>query len=147
MERSYYFSLVLTVFLLFTSCDTPLSKYAPKNDDEKSILKLLKTHVDARNKGDINTIASSFHDNGVITYESVKYTKSQIAGSDPEMWSRYNIALFNTEINIHDKEATVNTVIKAKIGIDRFRVPVSFTLAKEDDKWLILRAGGYGSGK
>ena len=56
MKMSLYFSLVLVVFLLFNSCDTPLSKYEPKNDDEKIILKLLYTYVDARNNGDMNAL-------------------------------------------------------------------------------------------
>ena len=147
MKRSFYFCLVFIVFLLFISCDTHISKYEPKNDDEKDILKILNTHVDARNNGDTKTLASLFQDNGVITYASVNYTKSKIAESDPELWSQYNIALYNLEIDITDKKATVNTVLEAKMGFDKWKIPIVFTLAKDDNKWLISKVTGYGSGK
>ena len=147
MKKSLYFSFVLTVFLLFISCDTPMSKYGPKNDDERNILKVLNTHVEARNNGDTKTLASLFQDDGVITYSSVKYTKSQIADSDPGLWSQYNIALYNLEIDISDGEATVSTFVVAKMGFDKWRTQTTFTLTKDDNKWLISEVTGYGSGK
>ena len=147
MRKSSYFSLVLAVFLLFISCDTPLSKYEPKNDDEENILKVLNTHVDARNNGDTKILASLFQDNGVMTYISVKYTKSKIANSDPKLWSQYKIALYDTEIVINNKEATVKTVLKAKMGFDKWRIPTTFTLTNDGNKWLISEVTGYGSGK
>ncbi|KPJ75804.1 MAG: hypothetical protein AMJ54_13720 [Deltaproteobacteria bacterium SG8_13] len=88
-----------------------------------------------------------FQDDGIIFYSGNKWTKSQIADSDPEEWSRFNISLFNLVISITDKEATVNTVLTAKMGFDKWKLPVIFTLTKENDKWLISEVTGYGSAK
>lgn len=147
MKRLLYFGFALTVILVFSSCDTPISKYEPKNDDEKSIIILLNTHVDARNNGDTKTLASLFQDDGVIFYSGNKWTKSQIADSDPAEWSRFDISLFNPEININDREATVNTILEAKMGFDKWKLPIVFSLTKEGDKWLISEVTGYGSSK
>ena len=147
MKKLWYFGFALTVILVLNSCDTPMSKYEPKNDDEKGIINLLTTHVEARNDGDTKTLASLFRDDGVIFYSGNKWTKSQIANSDPANWSRFNISLFNLEINISDKEATVNTDLTAKMGFDKWKLPITFTLAKEDNKWLISEVTGYGSAK
>ena len=64
MKRFIYISLILALFLVFNSCDTPLSKYEPKNDEEKNIVALLNTYCDARNRGDIVTLHSLFDDKG-----------------------------------------------------------------------------------
>ena len=53
MKKTFSIGLFLTAFLFFSSCDTPLNEYKPKSDDEKQIIALLNTYVDARNKKDL----------------------------------------------------------------------------------------------
>ena len=136
MNRLFYICFILAGFLIFNSCDSSISEYVPKNDDEKNVIKLLNSYRDARNNGDINKIQSLFHDNGTyLDLNGQKLTKKEIAKSDPEFWIRYGkIKLLSPEINIKDHKATVS--LKNSIGVDY--VPQVFTLIKENGNWIIM---------
>ena len=129
---------VLSVFLLLQSCETSLTEYTPKNDSEKQIKELLTTYVDARNKGDIATLAALFHDNGkYLAGNGATWTKIQIAESKPEWWVQYGtVKLLNSEFTITDTEATVTST--GKWGYT-FKTPHIAALIKEDGKWLIVK--------
>ncbi|NNK76984.1 MAG: hypothetical protein HKP42_13095, partial [Maribacter sp.] len=59
MKRILFVSSVLSVFLLFNSCDTPLEKYNPKNEDEKQVLALLSDYQVSRNSNDMDKLKST----------------------------------------------------------------------------------------
>jgi hypothetical protein len=64
MQRLFYTSCILAGLLVLNSYDTPLGKYEPKNNEEKSVLELLNAYLYARNNGDMETLASLFHEQG-----------------------------------------------------------------------------------
>ncbi len=87
MKRILFINLVLSFILIFNSCDTPINKYEAKNDDEKQMMALLQTHLDARNSGDLKTIQSLYHENGVyITGDGIEIPKAKIVNTEPENW-------------------------------------------------------------
>ena len=142
MKRSFYFSFVLAVFLLFNSCDTPLSDYAPKNDTEKSLKSFLTAYVEARNKGDVTKLASMFHAKGeYVAGNGAKWTKSQIAETDPDWWTQYGEAeLLNSKFAIKGNEAIVSSTGKwGGTVLLTMQHPHTATLVKEDEKWLFLK--------
>ena len=138
MKRIKYAIFVLFACLLFNSCDTSLNEYVPKNDTEKDITALLNTYLDARNNGEINKLASMFHDNGMyIAGNGATFTKSQIAESGTEWWVQYGkIKLLTPEININDNEATVSCT--AKFGVS-YKTPHICTLIRDNENWLIMK--------
>lgn len=141
MNKVLYSSLVVASFLVFNSCDTPLSKYGPKNDAEKNIVVLLSTYLEARNNGDINTLTSLFNENGIyISGVSGTYTKSKIADSKPDWWMQYGtIELVNSKFAVSDNEATVTSTAKAGKGLSTVPFPHITKLVKENDEWLIMK--------
>ena len=142
MKRSFFFSLVLSVFLLFISCDTPLSDYTPKNDTEKSIKAFLSDYVEARNKGDVTKLASMFHDKGeYVAGNGATWTKSQIVETDPGWWTQYGEAkLLNSKFTIEGNEATVSSTGKwGGTVLLTIQQPHIATLVNEDGNWLFLK--------
>ena len=70
MKRALLIGFIISALLLFNSCDTPLNEYKPKSDDEKQIIALLNTYLDARNKKDLAGIQATFHKDGIY-YEGM----------------------------------------------------------------------------
>ena len=138
MKRFIYISLILALFLVFNSCDTPLSKYEPKNDEEKNIVALLNTYCDARNRGDIVTLHSLFDDKGqYISARGAILTKKEIAESEPNWWKEGGeLKILNSEFNIDGNKATVRST--GKWGV-HFKTPHVCTLVKNDNKWLFIK--------
>ena len=141
MQRILYVIFVLAGFLLFNSCDTPLSEYVPKDDEEKNIVNLLNTYIDARNNGDMNTLASLFLDNGqYVAGVGRTFTKSQIAESQPAWWVQMGkIRLLNSEFTITGNEARVSSTAKWGKGLSASPYTHVATLVKEDGRWLFLK--------
>ena len=142
MKRSFYFNLVLALILLFTSCDSPLSDYEPKNDTEKNLKSILTAYVEARNNGDVTKLASMFHDTGeYVAGNGARWTKSQIAETDPDWWTQYGEAnLINSKFAIKGNEATVSSTGKwGGTVLLTMEHPHIATLVKEDGKWLFVK--------
>jgi len=138
MKRTLFIIFILSIFLLFNSCDTPLNEYQAKNEDEKQIIALLNTFLEANNSGDLINLQKTFHDNGI--YKSLRggqVTKSQITETQPEWFTiAGKIELKNPEIKIAENEATVQ--VKSKHGA-HFTSSEIFTLIKENNRWLIMK--------
>ena len=128
---------ILAIFLLSISCDTPLTEYNPKNEDEKQIVDLLQKYADARNNEDVIGIQSLFHDNGIyLSGAGPKYTKSEIATTDPMWWSEMGeYRITDPDIKINGNEALVS--MNSWYGKGRFQAAV--TLVKEDGNWLVMK--------
>ena len=137
MKRFIHIKLILCFILLFNSCDTPLTEYKPKNDDEKQIVDLLQRYTDARNNEDVIGIQSTFHDNGMyLSGSGPKYTKSELATTDPKWWTqmgKYKITDPDIKINGNDAQISMNT------WYGKSRYQAAFTLVKDDGKWLIMK--------
>ena len=138
MKRINCAIFVLFACLLFNSCDTSLNEYVPKNDTEKDITALLNTYLDARNNGDINKLASMFHDKGMyVAGNGATFTKSQIAESGAEWWVQYGkMKLLNSEFKINGNEATVSST--GKLG-GVYKAPHITSLIKRDGHWLVVK--------
>ena len=123
---------------LVNSCDTPLNDYQPKSEDEKQIIVLLNTYLDARNEGDLSRLQSTFHDNGVyISNDGIKVPKAEIVKTESEWWvSGGKVELLNPEIKIKGKDATV--LATEKHGT-HFKTAGLYTLVKENVNWLIVK--------
>ena len=137
MKRILFINLVLSFILIFNSCDTPINKYETKNDDEKQMMALLQTHLDARNSGDLKTIQSLYHENGVyITGDGIEIPKAKIVNTEPENWvDAGKVQLLNPEIKTNGNDAEIFVKVKAGTHYTTARI---FTLVKENDKWLIM---------
>jgi hypothetical protein len=138
MNNPVWIGFLISAVVFTTSCDTSISEYEPKNEDEKQIISLLSTFVDAGNAGDLATIAVSFHDSG--TYKSVRgaqITKNQIAETKPEWWTvSGNVRLANPKMTVSKDRAKV--VVTAKHGA-HYKTTTVFTVVKENQRWLILK--------
>jgi hypothetical protein len=138
MKRALLIGIIISALLLFNSCDIPLNEYKPKSDDEKQIIALLNTYADARNKGDLNRLQSTFQDNGVyISNDGIKVPKAEIVKTESEWWvSGGKFELLNPEIKINSKDATV--LATEKHGT-HFKTAGLYTLVKENGNWLIMK--------
>ncbi|MGA9537968.1 MAG: nuclear transport factor 2 family protein [Desulfobacterales bacterium] len=138
MKRALLIGIIISALLLFNSCDIPLNEYKPKSDDEKQIIALLNTYADARNKGDLNLLQSTFQDNGVyISNDGIKVPKAEIVKTESEWWvSGGKFELLNPEIKINSKDATV--LATEKHGT-HFKTAGLYTLVKENGNWLIMK--------
>jgi hypothetical protein len=132
MKRTSFTSFILTTFLLFNSCDTPLNEYRPKSDDEKQIIALLNNYVDARNKKDLAGIQATFHKDGIY-YKGMggEIKASEIINSDPEWWTSYGgLRLYDPKITINGNAAKLALVtLYGSVG----RSEAAYTLVKEND--------------
>lgn len=138
MKRALLIGFIISALLLFNSCDIPLNDYQPKSEDEKQIIVLLNTYLDARNNGDLNRLQSAFRDNGVyISNDGIKVPKAEIVKTESEWWvSGGKVELLNPEIEINSKEATV--VATEKHGT-HYKTAGIYTLVKENGNWLIMK--------
>jgi hypothetical protein len=138
MKRAFLNVLVLTTLLLFNSCGTPLNEYQAKSEDEKQIIVLLNTYLDARNNGDLNRLQSTFRDNGVyISNGGIKVPKAEIVKTESEWWVMAGrVELLNPEIKINGKDATV--LATEKHGTHH-KTASLYTLVKENGHWLIMK--------
>ena len=151
MKRILFVSLVLSAFLLFNSCDTPLKKYNSKNEDEKQIIALLSEYETARNSSDLVKLKSTFHKDGTYISEAPPSTfsshltrdwvgeikASEIPNSDPEWWNcSGKFILTDPDIKIDGNEATIT--MNTKCGKSK-RMYSKYALAKEDENWLIVK--------
>jgi hypothetical protein len=138
MKGAFLIGFIISALLFFNSCDTPLNDYKPKSEDEKQIIVLLNTYLDARNKGDLNRLQSTFRDNGVyISNDGIKVPKAEIVKTESEWWvSAGKVELLNPEIKINGKDATV--VATEKHGT-HYKTAGLYTLVKENGNWLIMK--------
>ena len=138
MKSALCIGLVVIAPLVFQSCDTPLNDYEPGNETEKSIKDFLSSYIEARNNGDIQRLASMFHDDAVVVAGSGgNFTKSRIADSDPDYWVEWGkIQLLNSQFKIEGDIATVSST--GKWGV-HFKTPHVCTLIKEDGRWRFMK--------
>ncbi len=135
MKRILCINVFLCSVLLFNSCDTPLTEYATKNEDEKQIVDLLQKYTDTRNSIDKKGIRSTFHDDGIY-YKGMggELKASDIESSDPELWSRGGkLKMTDPNIKINGEEALVT--VNTWYGNAKFQA--AFTVVKESGNWLI----------
>jgi hypothetical protein len=115
-----------------------LEEYQPKNDNEKKITQLLRTYLDARNSGDLIRLQSTFHDRGVYySGRGGKFTKSQIAETEPEWWvGDGKVDLVGLKFNIDGNQAIVfATAVYGSI----YKTAHKFTLINENNNWFIIK--------
>jgi hypothetical protein len=136
--KNLLFALVtISIIILFNSCDTQLNDYQAKNENEKQIIALLNTYVDARNSGNLKILYSTFHDNGIyISGRGREIKANEILDTKPEWWtSDGDVKLYDPKITINGNKASVMTT--AKYG--SFSTAHIYTLINESGKWLIMK--------
>ena len=136
MKRALLIGFIISALLLFNSCDTPLNEYKPKSDDEKQIIALLNTYLDARNKKDLAGIQATFTKDGIY-YGGMggEFKASEFLNTDPEWWTSYGeLRLYDPKITIVGNEAKISLVtLYGTAG----RFEAAYTLVKENGNWLI----------
>ena len=136
MKNSLFALVAISLIILFNSCDTPINEYKPKSDDEKQIIAILNTHVDARNKKDLKGMQATFTKDGIYYRGTgAVINASEIATSDPEWWKMYgDLRLYDPKISINGNEAKL-TLVTLYGTAGRFQA--AYTLEKENGNWLI----------
>jgi hypothetical protein len=138
VKRIIIINFVLSFILLFNSCDTPFKEYKPQNEDEKQVIALLDTYLDARNNGDPALLQSIFHDDGV--YNSPRggiFTKIKIKEIDPKLWVQYGkVSFFDPEVTVNGDEGKVMVTENHGGTWETLRI---FTFTKTDNKWLVMK--------
>jgi len=136
MRNSLFALVTISLIILFNSCDTPINEYKPKSDDEKQIIALLNTYVDARNKKDLKGMQATFTKDGIY-YGGMggEFKASEFLNTDPEFWTSYG------ELTLYDPKITINGNV-AKIALVTLygtagRFEAAYTLVKENGNWLI----------
>ena len=135
MRRTLFICFILTSFSIFSSCDTPIKEYKPKNEDEKQIVDLLQKYTDTRNSVDVKGIRSTFHDDGIY-YKGWggELKASDIETADTEIWTRAGkLKMTDPNIKIDGEEALVT--VNTWYGKAKFQA--AFTVVKENGNWLI----------
>jgi hypothetical protein len=138
MKRTLLFLIIISVYFLFNSCDTPINEYQSKNEDEQEIVDLLLRYTDAVNKGDTEKILTLFQDDGefVTGRGRVSLAKEKMSKRKPEDWlDDGKRTLYNPEITLTGNEAKV--LLQARFG--NYKTAKLFTLIKENDEWLIFK--------
>jgi hypothetical protein len=139
MKRTFFtvFGLASTIFLI--SCDIPINRYEPKNEDEKMVVALLNEYCDARNSGDLKRLQSTFHDDGVYKGgHGGAFTKVDFYQID---WKEEKVELYNLDININDSSAKVTATAKYHSGT--WKTTHVYMLTLVGDKWLIMEKDHY----
>ena len=135
MKKIIIVNVIISSIFLFNSCDTPLTEYQPKNENEKKIVETLKTFTDARNNVDLKVIRSTFHDEGIY-YKGLggELKASDIETADPEIWTRAGIfKITDPDIKINGEEALV--IVNTWYGKAKFQA--AFKMVEENGNWLI----------
>jgi hypothetical protein len=137
MKRIIFIWIVLSTVLLFISCETSINEYKAKSDDEKQIIAVLDTYLDARNSGNLKILQSTFHDDGVyISGRGREIRASEIVNTKPEWWtSDGEVKLYDPEITINGNKASVMTT--AKYG--SYSTAHIYSLINEKGNWLIMK--------
>ena len=137
MKRIIFIWIVLSTVLLFISCETSINEYKAKSDDEKQIIAVLNTYVEARNSGNLKILRSTFHDNGIyISGRGREIKANEILDTKPEWWtSDGDVKLYEPKITINGNKASVMTT--AKYG--SFSTAHIYTLINENGNWLIMK--------
>ena len=137
MKRTFFIGLFLAASFLLNSCDTQLNDYQAKNENEKQIIAVLNTYLDARNSGNLKNLQSTFHDDGVyISGRGREIKASEIVNTKPEWWtSDGEVKLYDPEITINGNKASVMTT--AKYG--SYSTAHIYSLINEKGNWLIMK--------
>ena len=136
MKRVILINFVLSVFLIFISCGTPLEQYQPKNETEKELTEAMLRHVEARISGDADKILAGFHDNCQVSLRpNVVLSKQQLTELKAADWTYDGMVKFSDpKFDIMGDKAIVN--LKLNIGVAGKRNS-HYTIVKENGEWLI----------
>jgi len=155
MRLSYF--LIIIVWIISSCGDASIAKYAPKNQDEKEIVSLLIQYQDAKNNFDIENLVSTLHDKGKFTFECGRMvSKATLEKVLPALWAEIrsgNSAVIpivhecingdyykSGELN-HPKIKINNDTAEATVKYTHgfCRVPLYFSMLRENDRWRITR--------
>jgi hypothetical protein len=109
----------IVILLILCSCDTPINKYVPMNDNEKDIIETLDAYLVARNSNDTQNLANLFDEVGeyIAGDGTTMKGKNGIANSDPVWWTQYGKQkILNPKFHIEESKATVSTIGKWGLG-------------------------------
>ena len=136
MKRAIVINFVLSVFLILTSCGTPLEQYQPKNETEKELTEALLRHADARISGDADKILAGFHENCQVSLRpNVMLSKQQLTELKADDWTYDGKVNFSDpKFDIVGDKAVVN--LKLNIGVAGNRNS-HYTFVKENGEWLV----------
>jgi hypothetical protein len=145
------------LIIVSSCCDTSISKYEPKNQEEREIIALLIEYKMAKYHFEIEKLLPLLHDRGEFTFQCGRMlTKAGLKKELPGFWAKlrsgdtaiiplvhecingdyYESGEFNNpEIEINDDTALANVLFTNGVC----RVPLYVTILRENDRWLITR--------
>ncbi|MCG8633951.1 MAG: nuclear transport factor 2 family protein [Desulfobacterales bacterium] len=144
--------------ILFNGCDQPISEYSPAGPDEKEIISVLTRYQDAKNRHDLERVLSFLHDNGDYTFGcGIRVSKAELKSALPGFWAEMNseklavVPLSHECLNGDYYRHGEFKNLELKVSKDTAKARVMFTqkfssslllyfsLARENDQWLITR--------
>lgn len=156
-DRKSFCFLLLIAVIISSCCDTSITNYKPKNQDERKIISLLIRYHDAKNHFDIEKLLSCLDDQGEFSFEcGLMVSKAKLVELLPVFWAELKSGnpaviplvhecingnyyssgeLNNAKIEIKNDKAEV-TVLFTK-GV--CRVPFYLSMNQRNDQWLINR--------
>ena len=143
--------------MITSCCDTSITEYEPKNQDEKEIISVLFQYQDAKNHFDLKRLLSFLDDKGEFSFAcGLMISKTKLKEELPDFWvdirSKNKIAipyaheclngdyfesgeLNNPIIKINNETAEVSVLVTKGFS----RVTLTFSLLRKNKQWLITR--------
>ncbi len=149
--------LTLIAIVISSCCDISITKYEPKNQDEKEIISVLVQYQDAKSRFDLEKMLSYLDDHGEFSFEcGLMVSKTRLKELLPGFWSEIRSGnsaviplvhecingnyykeghLNNIQIEINDDKAEVEALFTKGVC----RVPFYLSMHRGNDQWLITR--------
>jgi ketosteroid isomerase-like protein len=138
MGRNTGWVIVILFLLVCGGCAKKLETYEPRSSTEGEIKSVLVSYVDAWNRHDVAGVMALWHNDAEIMYGSERKTASKERYRDllPErMENTPTIRFGSPSIAVMDGKA----VAKLRMDTGRFKMPVTFHLVEENDRWFLMR--------
>ena len=156
------FIFILTGLLIsitvFAFWQTPITKYKPKNDEERALSHLFIKYITSRNNRDVNQFLSTLHkDCKYMVTKNFIATKDELRGMLPGLWMQNddNTMAFGRCMAWecwHENYYKTGMLVNPKFRISKGQADVDFKfvsglfmddnyfhLIKENNTWLIVQ--------
>ena len=151
------FCFSMAIALVISSCSDSITKYDPKNQDEREIISLLIQYQEAKNHFDIERLLSFLHEKGEFSFEcGLMVSKTKVREALPDLWAEIRsgnqaaVPMVHECINGDYKKSGELNSPQIEINHDAAEVTVNYTsgfcrlpqyfsMLRENDRWMITR--------
>ena len=160
--KNKIFTFILTGLLIaitvFAFWRTSITKYKPKNDEERALAHLFIKYITSRNNRDVNQFLSTLHkDCKYMVTKDLIATKDELRGMLPDLWMQNDDNTMAFERCMawecwHENYYKTGMLINPKFRISKSQADVDFKfvsglfmddnyfhLIKENNTWLIVQ--------